>query len=422
MGRVRVKKVFKNPNRFFEFWLANLAKEVRNDSWKMSRIYSKALVSLRKYPIKLNSGKECEILSGFGPSICNILDKKLEEFACENSLSLSEALALGNSLSHSELLRRCIPKVLPCPSSSPVVHSPATVDANALQLGPLLSEGDDSPSYYLIGRSYDIILLMDVRETFGMSKVKELMQTQTIRWEARSLPVGDFVWIAQDVGGPAKCEEIVLGLVIERKRADDLASSIVDGRFMEQKGRMQKLGFRKMYIFEECKSMYNLRISHETLLQAMVNAQLIDECDFVTCTSGEQCVAYLASVTRLLITKSQFNCAVYSDGRRPQESFGGDRLWGIPWTEYLNLGRKSPTLPLREQFGRHLLQIHSITGSKAEDIVGLFPTPKSLFAAYDSLASEDEKKAMLMQSSRSSGLKSINKKTSEIIFHLYNTL
>ncbi|KAH9285539.1 Crossover junction endonuclease MUS81 [Echinococcus granulosus] len=111
MGRVRVRKVFKNPNRFFEFWLTNLAKEVRNDSWKMSRVYSKALVSLRKYPIKLNSGKECEILSGFGPSICNILDKKLEEFACEHSLSLSEALVLGNSLSHSELLRRCIPKV-----------------------------------------------------------------------------------------------------------------------------------------------------------------------------------------------------------------------------------------------------------------------------------------------------------------------
>lgn len=336
MGRVRVRKVFKNPNRFFEFWLTNLAKEVRNDSWKMSRVYSKALVSLRKYPIKLNSGKECEILSGFGPSICNILDKKLEEFACEHSLSLSEALVLGNSLSHSELLRRCIPKVdellpaqssslnhipanhvshsaspplvievLSCPSSSPVVHSSAAVDANAVHLGPLLSEGDDSPSDYLIGRSYDIILLMDVRETFGMSKVKELMQTQAVRWEARSLPVGDFVWIAQNVGGTSKCEEIVLGLVIERKRADDLASSIVDGRFMEQKGRMQKLGFRKIYIFEECKSMYNLRISHETLLQAMVNAQLIDECDFVTCTSGEQCVAYLASVTRLLITKSQ---------------------------------------------------------------------------------------------------------------------
>ncbi|KAL5112219.1 Crossover junction endonuclease MUS81 [Taenia crassiceps] len=415
----------------------------------------RALSSLRKYPIKLNSGKECEILSGFGPSICSILDEKLEEFARNHCLSLSDALALGNRSSNAELHELCMAKfddappahvhsrgrapvnstqshslhsasslpeieVLPHQSPSPVRDLPTPVVSNTVQLDSLSPVGDAPPSDYLIGRSYDIILLIDVRETFGMSKVKDVMRTQAVKWEARSLPVGDFVWIARNFGDPTKCEEIVLGLVIERKRADDLASSIVDGRFMEQKGRMQKLGFRKMYIFEECKSMYNLRISHETLLQAMVNAQLIDGCEFVTCTTGEQCAAYLTSMTRLLIAKSQFDCAVYSDGRRPQEAFGGPRLWGIPWTEYVNLGKKSPALPLREQFGRHLLQIHSITGPKAEDIVTLFPTPKSLFAAYDNLPTDDEKKAMLMQCSRSSRLKSINKKTSEVIYYLYN--
>ncbi|VDK34292.1 unnamed protein product [Taenia asiatica] len=412
MGKIRARKVFKNPNHFFEFWLANLAKEVRNDSWRVSRVYSQALASLRKYPIKLTSGKECEILSGFGPSICKILDRKLEEFARMHSLPIPEALALGNRLSNAELHRRCIPKieVLPYQPFSLIKDLPTPAVSSTVPMDPLSCEGDASPSDYLIGRAYAIILLIDVRETFGMPKVREIMRTQAVEWEARSLPVGDFVWIARDVRGPTKCEEIVLSLVIERKRADDLASSIVDGRFLEQKGRMQKLGFRKMYIFEECKSMYNLRISHETLLQAMVNAQLIDGCDFVTCTSSEQCAVYLASMTRLLINKSQpmilqFNCAVYSDGRRPREAFGGARLWGIPWTEYVNLGKKSPALPLREQFGRHLLQVNSITGSKAEYIVTVFPTPKSLFVAYDSLSTEDEKKAMLMRSNRSSRLK-----------------
>lgn len=37
---------------------------------------------------------------------------------------------------------------------------------------------------------------------------------------------------------------------------------------------MTRLGFRKIYLFEECGSMHNLRISYETLLQAMVNAQV----------------------------------------------------------------------------------------------------------------------------------------------------
>lgn len=84
---------------------------------------------------------------------------------------------------------------------------------------------------------------------FSMSKLRESLRTHSVSWEARSLPIGDFVWVAHPFSGTAlfakvKClplgdsssdENIVLGVVVERKRADDLASSIVDGRFMEQK-------------------------------------------------------------------------------------------------------------------------------------------------------------------------------------------
>lgn len=73
----------------------------------------------------------------------------------------------------------------------------------------------------------------------------------------------------------------------------------------------------------------------------------------------------------------QFDLAVYRGGRRPKDdSHHVEGLWGIPWSEYVDLGKKSPALPLREQFGLHLLQIHSITGAKARDIVSVFPTPR----------------------------------------------
>lgn len=39
--------------------------------------------SLRKYPLPLNNGKECNILEGFGDKICQIIDKKLEKFLKE---------------------------------------------------------------------------------------------------------------------------------------------------------------------------------------------------------------------------------------------------------------------------------------------------------------------------------------------------
>ncbi len=46
--------------------------------------------------------------------------------------------------------------------------------------------------------------------------------------ETRKLSIGDFVWIARDrISG----RELVLPFVVERKRLDDLRSSIMDGRF-----------------------------------------------------------------------------------------------------------------------------------------------------------------------------------------------
>lgn len=54
----------------------------------------------------------------------------------------------------------------------------------------------------------------------------------SILFEVRRLKVGDFTWIA-------RCretnDELVMPHIIERKRLDDLSTSIIDGRFHEQK-------------------------------------------------------------------------------------------------------------------------------------------------------------------------------------------
>ena len=43
-------------------------------------IFTKCLVSLRKYPLPLKTGKECIILEGFGDKICKMIDEKLNKF------------------------------------------------------------------------------------------------------------------------------------------------------------------------------------------------------------------------------------------------------------------------------------------------------------------------------------------------------
>lgn len=61
--------------------------------------------------------------------------------------------------------------------------------------------------------------------------VAELSGLGTL-FELRHLKVGDFTWVCRDrVTG----QELVLPYIVERKRMDDLASSIRDGRYHEQK-------------------------------------------------------------------------------------------------------------------------------------------------------------------------------------------
>lgn len=67
--------------------------------------------------------------------------------------------------------------------------------------------------------------------------------------------MGDFAWVAKERGsvdGRAPPRELVLPHVAERKRVDDLKSSIFDGRYKEQKWRMARSGVAgAVYVVEE---------------------------------------------------------------------------------------------------------------------------------------------------------------------------
>ena len=57
-----------------------------------------------------------------------------------------------------------------------------------------------------------------------------------------NLPIGDFMWSYNNQ---------ILDYVVERKKADDLVGSIMDGRYKEQKYRLRNSGFSNVfYLFE----------------------------------------------------------------------------------------------------------------------------------------------------------------------------
>lgn len=120
---------------------------------------------------------------------------------------------------------------------------------------------------------YRVLLCVDVGETRGAGHRPELLrelQRLRVSHTVRKLHVGDFVWVAQETQprDPARPGELVLDHIVERKRLDDLCSSIVDGRFREQKFRLKRCGLgRRVYLVEEHGPAQNLSLPESTLLR-----------------------------------------------------------------------------------------------------------------------------------------------------------
>lgn len=74
----------KQPNPLFEKWLTEWKDEAKERDSKMQHCYSKALASLKKYPLPLEHGRDCKILNGFGDRLCQMLDEKLDAHNKEN--------------------------------------------------------------------------------------------------------------------------------------------------------------------------------------------------------------------------------------------------------------------------------------------------------------------------------------------------
>jgi ERCC4-type nuclease len=96
----------------------------------------------------------------------------------------------------------------------------------------------------------EVVLIVDNREKRNQndgSYLYDRLQKNGVNTELRSLPLGDFIWVlrvyqereqtTQTKGKKGKkgpsFVEYCLDFIVERKTADDLAASILDGRYDE---------------------------------------------------------------------------------------------------------------------------------------------------------------------------------------------
>lgn len=122
-----------------------------------------------------------------------------------------------------------------------------------------------------------------------------------IDYEVRRLSVGDFLWICKDIDTNLG-NELVLPYIVERKRMDDLASSIKDGRFHEQKFRLNASGLANIiYLIESRGTNSHLGLPIQNLLQAVTNTQIHSSFSIKFTESHSDTLLYLEAMSKLII-------------------------------------------------------------------------------------------------------------------------
>lgn len=132
-----------------------------------------------------------------------------------------------------------------------------------------------------------------------MDTALKALEQKKVDFEVRRLSVGDFMWICRDEQN--KDFELVLPYIVERKRMDDLASSIKDGRFHEQKFRLNNCGLKnKIYLIENKGNNQHIGLPLTNLLQAATNTQVQNGFTVKFTESTDDSMLYLSVMTNLL--------------------------------------------------------------------------------------------------------------------------
>lgn len=182
------------------------------------------------------------------------------------------------------------------------------------------------------------------------------------------LDIGDILYVNTD------SNETVC--IIERKTLDDLSSSIIDGRYKEQKQRLLASGIKVIYIIEGlAKNSHGVKYS--TLQSAILNMQLRDNITVIKTKNIEE----TSHIIVMLKDKLQF--------------LSSSPLDEIKSYNPCISSKKKNNISKELVFENQLACIPGISSKTAKDILHIYPTLKSLILKYHQLTSDKEREHLL---------------------------
>ncbi|EDV45419.1 crossover junction endonuclease MUS81 [Drosophila erecta] len=420
----RLEVLLREPNPLFTRWLERWLREAERREQKSQFKLRQALESLKSYPLPLSSGRDCSILRGFGGTLCQLIDEELRHHRSVQLVPQEAEAQERYEQQVQAVIRKVQEKQLEHQTRQNKSDRPRKPTKKDLAELAALEERERVVEMQP-GR-FQLLLLVDTQETSGKNKrvldqTRSYLESLGARHEVRRLTIGDFLWVAQDQEG----NELVLPYIVERKRMDDLASSIRDGRFHEQKHRLQHCGLQHIiYLVEDYGDNEQLGLPLDSLQQALTNAKVQAGVRVVRTANHFRSMSYLAGMSRSL-----------------GQIFAGKKLHSVDrgaldkstcLLTHSDLGllkfralyedsAKNAQLTVREVFVQQLLQLHSLSLERAMAIVERYPTPRCLLDAYAECA--DQKQARLLLSGITCGPleRPLGDKISQCLHEFYST-
>ncbi|XP_045819750.1 crossover junction endonuclease MUS81 isoform X1 [Trifolium pratense] len=255
--------------------------------------------------------------------------------------------------------------------------------------------------------AYEVILILDDREQFATQgsrsrKIIENIRSHfKIQIEVRRLPVGDGIWIARH---KTLGSEYVLDFIVERKKIDDLRSSIRDNRYKDQKLRLVRCGLRKLIYLVEGDP--NSSEAAESIKTACFTTEILEGFD-VQRTSG------LGDTLRKYGHLTQ---AIYQYYK--SEFFEDNKKYSAicpPYDEFVRRCQDLEKMTVSDVFAIQLMQAPQVTEEIAMAVLDLYPTLLSLARAYSLLDGDSCAQEQMLQRQSNNA---INAAASRNIFQL----
>lgn len=282
------------------------------------------------------------------------------------------------------------------------------------------------------GDVYDVVLVVDQRENMGgrTSRVKinrdvvtALCLQHDIRACVMHMEIGDATWVARkkdgarvgmlDAGdGCGDCQ--MLDAIVERKRLDDLSTSIRDSRYPEQKYHLKSLGLRGVSYLVEGDFRHMDRFdrneaSGRAVKSATVQTEAQDGFEVIRTFDTHDTLQLYARMTRALadmyahLTRDDSSEVLCDVSTCPNQAADWDfvvkeEVVLMPPTlrEFNQRMKhaKQQKLTVKNVWGSMLMQVSGLGVEIATAIIKRYPTPGHLRRAYvrcmpDSTAAED---------------------------------